>query len=186
MRNVPGMRDIKSIVIHCSATKNGDSLFRTSPGGAGTISPIKVIDGWHKQRQFRRQEEWRKKFNPELESVGYHYVIYLNGAVANGRHLDEVGAHVAGANSRSIGICMVGTDKYTDKQWASLRSLVAMLKARHPTANVCGHRDYSPDKNGNGIVEPWEWVKTCPGFDVATWLSGDLQPLRAHLLEVPA
>lgn len=184
MRNVAHMREINSIVIHCAATKNGVSLFQASPGGKGTVAPVNVIDGWHKARKFKRTPEWRRVFNPTLESIGYHYVIYLNGAIATGRHLDEVGAHVAGANSKTIGICLVGTDKFTAEQWASLRTLIGQLKAKWPAAKICGHRDYSPDKNGNGIVEPWEWLKTCPGFDVATWLSGDLQPLRDHLLEV--
>jgi hypothetical protein len=30
---------------------------------------------------------------------------------------------------------------------------------------VCGHRDLSPDKNGNGEIEPEEWMKACPCFD---------------------
>ena len=29
----------------------------------------------------------------------------------------------------------------------------------------CGHRDLSPDLNGNGEIEPEEWVKACPCFD---------------------
>lgn len=33
---------------------------------------------------------------------------------------------------------------------------------------VVGHRDLSPDVNGNGVVEPEEWVKVCPCFDVAS------------------
>jgi hypothetical protein len=32
---------------------------------------------------------------------------------------------------------------------------------------VCGHRDLSPDLNGNGEIEPEEWIKQCPCFDVA-------------------
>ena len=31
---------------------------------------------------------------------------------------------------------------------------------------VVGHRDLSPDLNGNGEVEPMEWTKQCPCFDV--------------------
>jgi hypothetical protein len=30
---------------------------------------------------------------------------------------------------------------------------------------VCGHRDLSPDLNGNGEIEPEEWIKQCPCFD---------------------
>jgi N-acetylmuramoyl-L-alanine amidase len=31
---------------------------------------------------------------------------------------------------------------------------------------VVGHRDLSPDKNYNGIVDPWERTKECPCFEV--------------------
>lgn len=183
MRTFAPMREIKSIVIHCAATKNGESLFQGVAGSKSAKSPIQVIDGWHKARKFRRQTSWRQQQNPQLESIGYHFVIYISGAIASGRHLDEVGAHVAGNNSKTLGICLIGTDKFTQAQWASLRTLVAQLKAKYPAASIMGHRDYSPDLNGDGKIEPWEFCKICPGFDVATWLASDLQPLRDHLLE---
>ena len=31
---------------------------------------------------------------------------------------------------------------------------------------MVGHRDLSPDKNYNGIVDPWERTKECPCFEV--------------------
>lgn len=36
----------------------------------------------------------------------------------------------------------------------------------YPEAKVVGHRDLSPDVNGNGEVEPMEWTKECPCFKV--------------------
>jgi len=39
------------------------------------------------------------------------------------------------------------------------------------------------DNNGNGLVEPFEWLKTCPGFSVGDWLAGGLAPLKAHVSE---
>ena len=48
------------------------------------------------------------------------------------------------------------------------------LRAKHPDARVVGHRDLSPDQNANGIVESFEWLKTCPGFDVAAWLESGM------------
>ena len=92
------MRAINLIVIHCSATANGDTLFRASPGGTGTIAPVNVIDRMHRQRGFHRSDVWRKRQNPGLTSIGYHFVVYTNGAIASGRHLDEIGAHVKGFN----------------------------------------------------------------------------------------
>lgn len=37
-------------------------------------------------------------------------------------------------------------------------------------AVVLGHRDFSRDQNGNGIIDRWEWIKSCPSFDVRDWL----------------
>ena len=36
----------------------------------------------------------------------------------------------------------------------------------YPETKVVGHRDLSPDVNGNGEVEPVEWTKECPSFEV--------------------
>ena len=182
------MRAINLIVIHCSATANGDSLFRASPGGPGMVAPVVLIDQWHRtnpKQKFRRSDFWRNRQNPGLTSIGYHFVVYTNGAVATGRHLDEVGAHVKGYNSNSIGVCMIGTDSYARVQWKALAANVIGLLKQYPHARVCGHRDLSPDINGDGTVEPNEWLKTCPGFDVKTLLDGGLAPLEGHILEEP-
>ena len=163
-------RMIDAIVIHCSASKNGQRVTAAE------------IDIWHAARGFRRAQEWRDRMNPELGSIGYHFVIHLNGAIATGRHLDEIGAHVQGSNARSIGVCIVGTDKFTPEQWASLAANVRALQRHRPHARVLGHRDYSPDRDGDGVVEEWEWLKKCPGFDVAAWLGNGMKPAVAHLL----
>ena len=39
------------------------------------------------------------------------------------------------------------------------------LRAEYPTAIIQGHRDFSPDLNKNGKIEPNEWIKMCPSFD---------------------
>lgn len=171
------MRSIDLIVIHCSATRNGVAL------GDKTRTAMQVIDGWHKQRGFKRAYGARVKLNPNLEAIGYHCVIDTGGYIGAGRDLAEIGAHAKGHNATSIGICCVGTDAYTLPQWASLASLVASLSRKFPEARVVGHRDLSPDLDGDGTVEPQEWTKTCPGFDVATWLEGGMAPLADHLLE---
>lgn len=174
-------RPISLVVIHCSASPNGDSLFRVSPGAPGAQTPVQTIDRWHAKRGFKRSPAWRKLQNPDLGSIGYHFVIYTNGAVVTGRHVDEIGAHVQGFNQKSLGICMVGTDKFTPAQWESLRSLIGSLRKQYPDARLRGHRDMSPDQNKNGIVEPFEWLKICPGFDVATWANGGMVALSDHL-----
>ncbi|GAB2182654.1 N-acetylmuramoyl-L-alanine amidase [Denitratisoma sp. agr-D3] len=179
------MRAIDTIVIHCSATPNGVSLFRGVPGEKFQTTPVLVIDRMHGERKppFRRDPAWVVRWNPGLLHIGYHFVLYTNGYSATGRALDEVGAHVAGHNAHSIGICMIGTDAFTRHQWDELKDLVNILLKQYPKARVCGHRDLSPDLNGDGIVEPREWIKTCPGFNVADWLAGGKEPLAGHIIE---
>ena len=93
----------------------------------------------------------------------------------------EIGAHVKGHNQHSLGICLVGgitqTGKnhgeYTEKQWFALHKLLQKLESEYPSARICGHRDLSPDVNGDGTITPNEWLKDCPGFDVWTWLDSE-------------
>ena len=30
---------------------------------------------------------------------------------------------------------------------------------------ILGHRDFSNDKDGSGVIESWERIKECPCFD---------------------
>ena len=96
------------------------------------------------------------------------------------RSLERIGAHVKGWNSGSIGICYEGgldcrgrpADTRTLEQQAALRLLVHQLQKRFTNCKVCGHRDLSPDRNGNGEIEPEEWIKACPCFEVKEEFSG--------------
>jgi N-acetyl-anhydromuramyl-L-alanine amidase AmpD len=45
--------------------------------------------------------------------------------------------------------------------------ILALLKD-YPNCRICGHRDLSPDLNGNGEIEPEEWIKACPCFNAET------------------
>ncbi|MCE7915402.1 MAG: N-acetylmuramoyl-L-alanine amidase [Nitrosomonas sp. PRO4] len=152
-------RQITGVVIHCAATPNGKWC------------DVFEIDKWHQERGFKRSEEFRKKFNPRLLAIGYHFVIYPNGAVATGRHLDEIGAHAKGFNSKTLGVCLIGTDKFTAKQWESLRDNIEITRKFHPMARIAGHRDL-PDVH-----------KECPGFSVSDWLENGMQPLPGHVLD---
>jgi N-acetylmuramoyl-L-alanine amidase len=49
-------------------------------------------------------------------------------------------------------------------------SKLVELSEKYPAATILGHRDFSPDKDGDGIIEFFEWIKYCPGFDVKEWL----------------
>jgi N-acetyl-anhydromuramyl-L-alanine amidase AmpD len=151
------VREIRHIVVHCSATPNGNANFT-----------IADLDRMHRERG------WKK--------IGYHYVIEIDGLLSHGRPIEEIGAHVAGSNATSIGICMIGTDKFTARQWDALKALVEYLQRRFPTAKVCGHRDFSPDLNGDGIIQKHEWIKICPGFDVKSWLQNTMKPFPVHVV----
>jgi len=147
-------RKIDLIVIHCTATREDVDY---------TFDQL-VKD--HKARGFR--------------TCGYHFYIRKDGTRHIGRTIDEVGAHVSGFNSRSVGISYEGgldskgkaKDTRTDEQKVEivntiLEVLAAIDKSGQDVKKVkiVGHRDLSPDLDGDGVVEPHEWVKMCPCFD---------------------
>lgn len=142
------------IVVHCSATRPSADI--------GTDE----IREWHLKRGFK--------------ALGYHAVIRRDGTLEFGRNFDVEGAHVTGQNFRSVGVCMVGgvnakgqaENNFTPAQFDSLYYVIRMLLKAYPKATVLGHRDLSPDLDGDGIVERHEWVKECPSFDVREWWRG--------------
>lgn len=127
------------IVIHCAATPPHMDI------GA------KEIKQWHLQRGF--------------QDIGYHEVIRRDGKIDHGREPDEVGAHVKGHNSESVGLCLVGgVDKknrpennFTPEQFKTLKRLLRFYMAKYPKAMIIGHRDLDSGK-------------ACPSFDVQDWL----------------
>ena len=158
------MKTIDSIIIHCSATRAGQDL------------RAKDIDRMHRQRGFF--------------FFFYNFVIDLDGTVENGRPLSIDGAHCntkgfsgVSYNKHSIGICYIGgldvnghpADTRTEAQKNALRDLVAKLCKEYKIIELLGHRDTSPDLNGNGEVEPAEYIKACPCFDVRSEFSNFLR-----------
>jgi len=148
---------ITELIIHCAATPNGRHF------------TIKDIDNWHGERGFKRNPLAQKFHAPTLAHVGYHFVIDLNGRLACGRALTETGAHAKGHNAVSIGICLIGTDKFTPAQWQTLRDYVLCLRHRFPAIAIIGHNYVNHHK-------------ICPGFSVQDWLQNDMQPLSEHQL----
>lgn len=146
------MREINLIVVHCSATR-ADRDF--------TENDLEVC---HRHRGFN--------------GAGYHFYIRKNGDIKNTRPLEKPGAHALGYNAHSIGICYEGgldvryrpADTRTEWQKHSLRVLIRTLLMDYPGCRVCGHRDLSPDRNGDGRIIPEEWVKECPCFEVTSKL----------------
>ena len=149
--------DIKYVAVHCSATKPDQDI------------GVKEIDAMHKAKGWA--------------GAGYQFVIPRNGALEIGRSLTEVGAHVFGFNRVSWGVCLIGgldhegnySNEYSGAQLRTLRQLLTTLLLMAPGAEIKGHRDFSPDINGDGVIDKFEFIKACPCFDVATWwLTGEV------------
>ncbi|MCM1320238.1 MAG: N-acetylmuramoyl-L-alanine amidase [Muribaculaceae bacterium] len=129
-------RIITEIIVHCSATPEGKDY------------TVEDIRRWHLARNFA--------------DIGYHYVIYRDGSIHEGRPLSKIGAHCPGHNTYSIGICYIGgyasdgvtpKDTRTPEQKAALRSFVKKLQTEFPGATVHAHREFAN--------------KACPCFDIS-------------------
>lgn len=127
------MRKINEIILHCTATREGHNY------------TLADVTSWHKAKGYR--------------TIGYHYLIDLEGKVLKGRPLEEVGAHALGHNQYSIGVCYVGgldkmgapKDTRTMRQNFALSTLLMQLHARFPQARIIGHNEVS--------------IKACPCFN---------------------
>lgn len=134
------MRNIKEIIVHCSATIEGKNF------------DVNDIDYWHQKKGFRKQKG-------SGMYCGYHYVILLDGTIQKGRLEEEQGAHCLMHNVQSIGICYIGgldkdkkpKDTRTEEQKESMMNLINELKGRYKGVKVYGHRDFAN--------------RNCPCFD---------------------
>lgn len=117
------MRQIDTIVVHCSATKPSMQV------------DASIIRQWHLARGWK--------------DIGYHYVITRTGMLETGRDESVVGAHTLGYNKTSIGICMVGglnedgkpDSNFTYAQYTTLVQLITDLQSRYNIEKVMGHRE---------------------------------------------
>ena len=133
------MRDIKYIVVHCTATP--------------TDTKIENI-----QRYWKEHLGWK---NP-----GYHFIIKRNGEIVRLQQENLIANGVAGNNRHSIHISYIGgltkdgkgVDNRTPAQIHAMFSKLVALSEKYPTATILGHRDFSPDKDGDGVIEAFEWV----------------------------
>ena len=124
-------KKISLLVVHCSDTEDNLNL------SAIDIHKMHLGFGW--------------------DGIGYHKIIKRSGVIENGRPEYWVGAHVKGKNKFSLGVCLIGREKFTKKQFDALEKLLRKWKSLYPTAKIIGHRDTGNTK------------KTCPNFDVITW-----------------
>ncbi|WP_291720806.1 N-acetylmuramoyl-L-alanine amidase [Bernardetia sp.] len=100
--------------------------------------------------------------------IGYNYLIHKSGVIYQGRPENVIGAHFCGYNSRTQGICMLGTftsQNPTNAAMTSLKKLLAWKASKEGinplgssyhystggnVKNIAGHRD------GGGCT-------SCPG-----------------------
>lgn len=142
------MRKVKYIAVHCTAGSQ-----------KATVNDLLA--------EFKRKG-WK--------APDYHYVITADGKIHQLLDTEKVSNGVKGYNSVSVNIAytggMDGVDNRTDEQKKSLVALLKLLRKHYPDAVIQGHRDFSPDLNGNGKIEKSEWIKMCPGFDAKTEYKG--------------
>ena len=124
-------KKIEFLIVHCSDTPNNQNL------SANDIHKMHLGFGW--------------------DGIGYHKVINRSGKIEDGRPEYWVGAHVKGKNNISLGVCLIGKDYFTKRQFRSLERVLKKWKKTYPYAKVVGHRDTGKTK------------KTCPNFDVTSW-----------------
>ena len=130
------MRDITEIILHCSATREGQHI------------STDTIRKWHVEGR-----GW--------SDIGYHFVVLLDGTVEAGRPIHRKGAHTKQRNATTIGICYVGgvekdgktpKDTMNHGQEKATLNLIATLRAIYGDITVSGHNQYA--------------AKACPSFVV--------------------
>jgi N-acetylmuramoyl-L-alanine amidase len=128
----------KRVILHCSDTPDYP---KDNP--AFDVIGASDIRVWH-----MRDRGWR--------DIGYHWVIRRSGVIEAGRPEKEVGAHVEGHNTGSIGICYVGHKSPTQAQIDSMLFLYRGIYDRYGIAwdQWFGHCEFNKNK-------------TCPGFSPA-------------------
>ena len=127
-------RTISEIIVHCTDTPEGRN------------HTVVDITKWHKEKGWA--------------TIGYHYVVDIEGNILDGRDVDLIGAHCSGHNSHSIGVVYVGgrgknwehKDTRNELQKNALLNLLIDLKKLYPDAQIYGHNDFN-------ISKP------CPCFD---------------------
>lgn len=156
------MRFIKYIVIHCSA-------------GYGS---------WEAIQKYWRSLGWKED--------GYHFYILTDGTIIEGVPLAKISNGVGGYNTPSVHISYQGgvaKDNYhkavdtrtLEQKEAILECIDRAFKFFKQYQDISGikilgHRDFSPDKNLNGMIDSNERIKECPSFDAIPeylWLRGN-------------
>ena len=90
------------------------------------------------QRLHREDRGWA--------DIGYHFLLDKQGTIYEGRDLHARGAHTAGYNTGSAGICLMGDFRFVAPSRAQLYAAQALIRwlvyRLHPT-HLAGHQDFN-------------------------------------------
>jgi N-acetylmuramoyl-L-alanine amidase len=169
------MRPINFIVLHCTAGPQTQTV-------EDIAAYWRNVLGWH-----------TPGYHHEIDPTGKIHDLLpiekpsngVKGHNANSIHISYIGGveMIPGISKSGVPINVVGRpiDNRTAAQIASQKLLIDKYTTMFPNAVVLGHRDFSVDKNRDGILEPDEWIKACPAFSVkewmATWFKSKLPPI---------
>jgi N-acetylmuramoyl-L-alanine amidase len=134
------LRNIKFIVVHCTATPPNT-----------TLESIK--------RFWKEHRGWG-------DTPGYHYLIQRDGEIIQLLDESKITYGAYGHNQDSVHVSYIGgvdkdnkpIDNRTTQQKHSMFDKLVELSERYPQAKILGHRDFP------GVA------KACPCFDVREWL----------------
>ena len=112
----------QTLVVHHSAFYKAD--------GIATLLEV--------QRLHRDDRGWA--------DVGYHYLVDKDGTIYEGRHIAVRGAHTAGHNTGSAGVCLLGDFRYrapSQAQWHGLAVLSRWLIAELGLTHLAAHNQFN-------------------------------------------
>lgn len=90
------------------------------------------------QRRHRRERGWA--------DVAYHFFVGKEGTIYEGRDMHVRGTHVAGHNTGSLGLCLLGNYSElfpTEQQLASAEAFIVWAAARLQLTHIAGHKDFN-------------------------------------------
>lgn len=141
---------VEEVILHTSAT------------------PGDWVEGKTLEEMTREIRRWHVEGNG-WKDIGYHRVFGPEGDMALGRSLWTIGAHVAGHNAGTIGLCMIpvktitkmGTpeDFYTKAQIEAVKGFLRELSQMTEIKKVSGHNEYSNKLCPGFLVKQEDWLR---------------------------
>lgn len=124
---------VNKVILHCTASPDGKKY------------TLEQLERDHKARGFL--------------GIGYHGVIDIEGVYHNTRPYDQAGAHCVGENSQALGIAMVGTNRFSRRQFQTLEENLDLLFHRF---DLCSHDLFGHYQFQSAIKQG----KTCPNLSI--------------------